>query len=85
MSGTLSNFASSSVAWLQAERKAATEASDYKTTLANRAAEALSSATGVNLDDEMTLLLELERSYQASSKLIGTIDNMFGAVLEMVG
>ncbi|MGE0849528.1 MAG: flagellar hook-associated protein FlgK [Hyphomicrobiaceae bacterium] len=85
VSGTLSNFASSSVAWLQAERKAATEASDYKTTLANRASEALSSATGVNLDDEMTLLLELERSYQASSKLIGTIDNMFGAVLAMVG
>ena len=29
----------------------------------------------------MTLLLELERSYQASSKLISTIDNMFGALL----
>ena len=33
----------------------------------------------------MTLLLELERSYQASSKLITTIDNMFGALLAAAG
>ncbi len=53
--------------------------------LAQRSSEALSSATGVNLDEEMTLLLELERSYQASSKLITTIDNMFGALLSAAG
>jgi len=33
----------------------------------------------------MTLLLELERSYQASSKLISTIDSMFGALLSAAG
>ena len=59
-SATLSDFASSSVAWLQAARKSATEAADYKSTL-------------------------LERSYQASSKLITTIDNMFGALLSAAG
>ena len=48
---------------------------------AERASEALSNATGVNLDEEMTLLLEIERSYQASTKLIATIDNMFEALL----
>ena len=30
----------------------------------------------------MTLLLELERSYQASSRLIATIDNMLSALLQ---
>jgi flagellar hook-associated protein 1 len=81
VSATLSGIAASSVAWLQAARKPASEDADYKSTLAARASEALSNATGVNLDEEMTLLLELERSYQASSKLIGTIDSMFGALL----
>jgi flagellar hook-associated protein 1 FlgK len=33
----------------------------------------------------MTLLLELERSYQASTKLVSTIDNMLGALLQAVG
>jgi flagellar hook-associated protein FlgK len=33
----------------------------------------------------MTLLLELERSYQASGKLLTTIDNMLGSLLAAVG
>ena len=67
-------------------RKSASDDADYKSTLAAaRSSEALSSATGVNLDEEMTLLLELERSYQASSKLITTIDNMYGALLSAAG
>jgi flagellar hook-associated protein 1 FlgK len=82
---TISTFASSSVAWLQAARKSASDDADYKSTLLSRSSDALSSATGVNLDEEMTLLLELERSYQASSKLITTIDNMFGALLSAAG
>ena len=56
-----------------------------KSTLLSRSTDALSSATGVNLDEEMTLLLDLERSYQASSKLITTIDNMYGALLAAAG
>jgi flagellar hook-associated protein 1 FlgK len=33
----------------------------------------------------MTLLLELERSYQASTRLITTIDNMLGALMQAAG
>jgi len=84
-SATLSDFASNSVAWLQAARKSASDAGDYKSALLERSSQALSNATGVNLDEEMTLLLDLERSYQASSKLISTIDNMFGALLSAAG
>ena len=63
----------------------ASDDADYKTTLLERSLRALSKATGVNLDEEMTLLLELERSYQASTRLITTIDNMLGALLQAVG
>ena len=84
-SGTLSGFAASSVAWLEDARKSASEDSSYKAALLERASDALSKVTGVNLDEEMTLLLELERSYQASTRLVTTIDNMLAALLQAAG
>ena len=84
-SGTVAGFAASSISWLQEARKSADADNEYKTTLKDRASEALSKATGVNLDEEMAMLLELERSYQASTKLVSTIDNMLGALLQVAG
>jgi flagellar hook-associated protein 1 FlgK len=83
-SATLAGFASSSVAWLQEERRSSGAEADYRTTLLDRSWQALTKITGVNLDEEMTTLLELERSYQASSKLISTIDSMFETLLAAV-
>lgn len=84
-SGTLAGFASSSVAWLQEQRRSFAAEVDYRATVLDRSAQALSKFTGVNLDEEMTALLELERSYQASSKLIATIDSMLETLLAVVG
>jgi flagellar hook-associated protein 1 FlgK len=80
----LSSFASASVGWLQSTRQSASAQADYKTALLEHASDALSSATGINLDEEMTQLLELERSYQASSRLITTIDSMLGSLLTAI-
>jgi flagellar hook-associated protein 1 FlgK len=84
-SGTIANFSASSVAWLQEARNSADADAEYRTALLERSTEALSKVNGVNLDEEMTALLELERSYQASSKLITMIDSMFEALLTAVG
>lgn len=84
-SATIGDFASSSVSWLQSARQSAVNDADYNDTLLQRSADALSKETGVSLDEEMTLLLDLERSYQASSKLISTIDNMLTALLQAAG
>lgn len=84
-SGTLAGFASSSVAWLQEARRSSGAEADYRSTLLDRSSQSLSKITGVNLDEEMTTLLELERSYQASSKLISTIDGMLDSLLAVVG
>jgi flagellar hook-associated protein 1 FlgK len=83
-SATLKGFASSSAAWLEEARRTAGDEADYRATLLERSSEALNKVTGVNLDEEMTLMLELERTYQASSKLISTIDAMLGALLSVV-
>jgi flagellar hook-associated protein 1 FlgK len=39
--------------------------------------------SAVNMDDEMTEMLEVQRTYQASAKLINTIDQMMAMVLNM--
>ena len=82
---TLGGFASSSAAWLQETRKFANDNSEYADTLLQRSSEALSKETGVNIDEEMTSLLELERAYQASTRLITTIDNMMKSLLAAAG
>lgn len=84
-SATLGSFASSSAGWLEEVRRTASDEAEYRDTLLERSSEALSKVTGVNLDEEMTQMLELERTYQASSKLIATIDSMLGVLLASVG
>jgi flagellar hook-associated protein 1 FlgK len=85
VSTSVLDFSSSSVGWLQEARKTADSQHQYLVTLYERSSEALSKKTGVNLDEEMTILLELERSYQASSRLISVIDEMFNALVVAVG
>lgn len=84
-SATLLDFSSSSAAWLEEVRRTASDEAEYRNTVLERSSDALNKVTGVNLDEEMTLMLELERTYQASSKLISTIDSMLSTLLAAVG
>ena len=82
-SDSVTGFAASSVSWLEANYQNADNQSTYQTTLASQASQAFSSETGVNLDDQMSQMLDLENSYQASSKLISTIDNVFNVLFQV--
>lgn len=59
----------------------AVDAHEAGTEKAHRATAALSGEVGVNLDSELTHMLELERSYQASARLLTTVDQMLAALL----
>lgn len=83
-SSTLGGFAASSAGWLEEARRTSGNEAAYRETVLERSSDALSKVTGVNLDEEMILMLELERTYQASSKLISTIDSMLGSLLATV-
>ncbi|MFN3687042.1 flagellar hook-associated protein FlgK [Salinarimonas sp.] len=83
-SASLSRFAASSVSWLEAARQHADREATYHTTFLERTAEALSNKTGVNLDEELALMLELERSYGASARIIKAVDTMLAALLDAV-
>lgn len=84
VTGSLADFSASSVGWLEARRTSADTDAAYQETVLARASDALSTATGVNLDDELALQLHLERSYSAASRLIAVIDEMLRSLLEAV-
>jgi flagellar hook-associated protein 1 FlgK len=84
-SGTLIDFASSSTSWIESQRATADEGATYQTTLVQRSAEALSNTRGINMDDEMILMQQIERTFTASSKLIATVDVMLQNLLDAVG
>lgn len=83
-SSTILDFATSSVGWLEDLRSSASTSNDNKTALLSRTQEALGNETGVSMDEELSLLLDLEQSYKASAKLLSTVDAMMAALLEVV-
>ncbi|MBA3446684.1 MAG: flagellar hook-associated protein FlgK [Pseudaminobacter sp.] len=81
---SVSAYSSSAIGWFQGIRQEAFRASESKQALAVRTAEALSNETGVNVDMEMSLLLDLEHSYEASARLIKAVDEMLASLLAAV-
>ncbi|MEI2385845.1 flagellar hook-associated protein FlgK [Breoghania sp. JC706] len=81
---TLTGFAASSVSWLEAARKSADADLEVQTVIVERTADSLSNATGVNIDEEMTLLLDIERGYSAAAKLIAAVDKMLDDLFSTV-
>jgi flagellar hook-associated protein 1 FlgK len=80
-SATLAGYAASSVSWLEAARQGATTTSTSRNAVVAQTTTSLSSATGVNLDDELSKMLDLEHAYQASAELMQTVKSMFGTLL----
>lgn len=79
----LLSFAADSMGWLEQLRSTATASDETKTALLTRTLEAYSSSTGVSLDEELSLLLDIEQSYKAGTKLMATVDEMMQALLDI--
>jgi flagellar hook-associated protein 1 FlgK len=81
----LGDYAATSMGWFEGLRKTEVDAQTYSATMLGRTSDALSNATGVNIDDELTKMLDLERSYGAASKLLTAVDGMMKTLLAAVG
>ncbi|MBD8553449.1 flagellar hook-associated protein FlgK [Rhizobium sp. CFBP 8762] len=77
-------YSTASVGWLEQNRKAASAADTTKSAMVARTSQALSNQTGVNMEEELSLLMEMEQSYKASAKLVQAVDEMLNALLGMV-
>lgn len=82
---SLKAFSAAASGWVEQRRQAADAAHTFDSALKSRAGEALLRRTGVNIDDEMTAMLDLEKAYQASSKVIAAVDGMLKTLLDVVG
>jgi len=77
----LLGFAADSIGWLELNRSDAASSAESREASLFRSVEALSNITGVSLDEEMSMLLELEQSYKASARLMTAVDEMLTALL----
>ncbi|MFI7585853.1 flagellar hook-associated protein FlgK [Spongisporangium articulatum] len=60
-------------------------ASDVQSSILSSADQAIESNAGVNLDEEMTNLLQYQRAYQAAAKVISAIDEMMDTLINRTG
>jgi flagellar hook-associated protein 1 FlgK len=58
---------------------------EARAAVAARAGDALARAVGISLDEEMATMLQLERSFQASSRLLTAIDDLYRVLIASVG
>ncbi len=78
------NYARSSLDWLNGSRQSAINNKEYMNELTTRFTTVLQSETGPSLDFEMSRLLEVERGYQASAKLMSIVDSLFSTLMSTV-
>ncbi|MGV1790512.1 flagellar hook-associated protein FlgK [Rhizobium lusitanum] len=80
---SLMDYASSSIGWLEGQRSTATTAAENTSAALSRSSGAYSNATGVNLDEELTLMMDIEQSYKAGTKILNAVNEMLQSVLDI--
>ncbi len=82
---SVKEFASRISGWIEGKRQTAQTENESASATQTRTNESLQRITGVSIDQEMAQLLDLEKSYQASSKIMSVVDNMLASLFEAVG
>lgn len=83
-SASVMAYATNAIGWFEGIRKEASDAAETKNALATRTEKVLSDQTGVNVDNEMSTLLDLENAYEASARIIKAVDDMLNTLLAAV-
>ena len=81
---SLSAFASASLDSLQQGRQEISDRVAYQQDLASQIKQTLQEDSGPNLDYEMSALLQVERAYQASAKVMNAVDKLLMQLLQVV-
>jgi flagellar hook-associated protein 1 FlgK len=76
------DFASNSVGWVESQRSSANTAAENTSAALSRSSDAYSNNTGVNLDEELTLMMDIEQSYKAGTKILSAVNDMLQALLD---
>ncbi|AYG58116.1 flagellar hook-associated protein FlgK [Rhizobium jaguaris] len=80
---SIMNYASDSIGWLEGQRSSANTAAENTSAALSRSSEVYSNQTGVNLDEELTLMMDIEQSYKAGTKILNAVNQMLQSVLDI--
>lgn len=81
---SLQSFAESSIGWIGGQRQSALRERTYQHAIHSQTTITLSTTTGINIDEQMTQLLTLENAYQASAKLLQTINSVYDSLFAAI-
>jgi flagellar hook-associated protein 1 len=83
-SSTLSQYASEILSLNAAQANSANDTRDARQILFDSLREKTSAISGVNLDEEMSLMIVLENAYAASARVVSATQEMFDLLTQMV-
>lgn len=81
---SVSGLAGASIGWIENMRSSADLASQSKKALHDKLSGDFLAKTGVSIDDEMTKLIALEQSYEASARIMRVVDQLYDALFAAV-
>ncbi|MBO6553140.1 MAG: flagellar hook-associated protein FlgK [Roseitalea sp.] len=81
---SVSGYADASIGWVENLRSTANMASQSKKALHDKLSGDYLAKTGVSIDEEMTKLIALEQSYEASARIMSVVDRLFDTLFAAV-
>ncbi|HWR07946.1 flagellar hook-associated protein FlgK [Sporomusa sp.] len=85
LSQDLTGFYQSVIAWVATAGSNAESAYDVHSTLATQADNQRQSISSTSLDEEMSNMIKYQSAYSAASRVLSTIDNLVGGMIEELG
>ena len=80
--GTLLNFAKQSISAQGEAASSAKQLADGQDVVLNTLQSKMNSTSGVNIDEEMAHLLQLQNAYAANARIMSTVKDMYTALLQ---
>lgn len=82
---SVTGYAQASIGWLAAQQQQNDNTTSFQNAVLTQTQQAYSGETGVNIDAQMTKMLALENSYQASAKMMTTIQDLYKTLFTVLG
>ncbi len=82
---TSAGYVNSMLSTLSVNISSAKNRESFATTMLDQVTQQQSSVSGVNLNEELGLMLVYQQSFQASARIISTVDNMLQELMQTIG